>query len=116
MHEVSIALGMIDEISKIAQKNNAKKINSIHLNIGRMSGIVTDSLEFAFEALKPDYPLFSSATIFIQEVPLVYECNSCKKRFKTDDIYFPSCPACNSYYLNMLSGEEMNIGSLEVEV
>ncbi len=116
MHEVSIALGMVDELMKIAQKNNAKKIINVKLKIGKMSGIVTDSLKFAFDAIKLEYPLLSTSEIFIEEVPLVYECNDCNNLFKTNDIYFPSCPECKSYNLKLKSGEEQYIENVEVEV
>jgi hydrogenase nickel incorporation protein HypA/HybF len=116
MHEVSIAFGMIDEVTRIARANNAKKVMSVNLKIGKMSGIVTDSLKFAFDAIKLEHPLLSDTEIFIEEVPLIYECKNCKNSFKTDDIYFPSCPGCKSYSLKLISGEEMNIENLEVEV
>ena len=116
MHEVSIALGMVDELMKIAQKNNAKKVTNIKLKIGKLSGIVTDSLRFAFDAIKLQHPLLSSAQILIDEVPLTYECSDCKTTFNTDDLYFPSCPNCESYNLKILSGEEQHIENVEVEI
>ncbi len=116
MHEVSIALGMVDELSRIAGENNAKKITFVKLKIGKMSGIVTDSLKFAFDAIKLEHPLLSSAEIFINEVPLMYQCNDCDYTFETDDIYFPSCSKCNAYNLKLISGEEQHIESVEVEV
>ena len=57
MHEVSIAMGMADELMIIAHQNNAKKILNIKLKIGKMSGIVTDSLKFAFDDVKIEYHL-----------------------------------------------------------
>lgn len=120
MHEVSIALGMIDEVTRIAQENNAKKVITVNLKIGKMSGIVTDSLKFVFDAIKIEYPVLSSTAISIEEVPLVYECNDCKNTFSPQDEtyekYFPCCPGCKSYRLTLLSGEEMHIENLEVEV
>ncbi len=115
MHELSIALGMIDELTRIARENNAKKVTYVKLKIGKMSGIVTDSLRFVFDAAKLEYPLLDSAAIFIEEVPLIYECNDCQNTFEADDIYFQSCPECKSYHLKILSGEEMNIENLEIE-
>jgi len=44
VHEVSIALGMIEELLRIAGENNAKNVIKVKLKIGGMSGIVTDSL------------------------------------------------------------------------
>jgi hydrogenase nickel incorporation protein HypA/HybF len=116
MHEVSIALGMIDELEKIARENRATKILRVNLKIGRLSGIVTDSLMFAFEAMKHEHPLLSSAKIVIAEIPLVYKCNECNQTFDTENIYFPACPRCVSYNLNIISGEEQHIENVEVEV
>ncbi|MEW6599430.1 MAG: hydrogenase maturation nickel metallochaperone HypA [Nitrospirota bacterium] len=114
MHEVSIALGMVDELYRIARKNNAERISSVKLKIGKMSGIVTDSLKFAFDAVKLEHPLLSRAEIIIEEVPLVYECNDCHVSFDAADIYFPSCGVCGSRNLRLVSGEEQHIESVEV--
>ena len=116
MHEVSVALAMVDELRKIAEKNSAIKILNVKLKIGRLSGIVSDSLKFAFDAVKLEYPFLSSAEIVIEEVPLVYKCNECNRSFDTDNLYFPSCPDCDSYNLTLLSGEEQHIENVEIEV
>ncbi len=116
MHEVSIALGLIEELLRIAGENNAKNVIKVKLKIGEMSGIVTDSLMFAFDAIKIEHPILSSATISIEEVPLVCECAQCRKTFKTDSLAFPSCPFCESYSLKLISGEEQNIENVELEV
>lgn len=116
MHEVSIALGMVDELARIAKENNAKHITSVNLRIGRSSGIVIDSLKFAFDAIKLENPLISSAEILIEEVSLRYECNDCKISFEIESIHFPACPDCKSYSLKLLSGDEMDIVNVELEV
>lgn len=116
MHEVSIALGMADELQKIAEGNNAKKILNVKLKIGKMSGIVIDSLMFAFDAVKLEYPFMSSAEILVEEVPITYKCNDCEMTFNTDDMYFQSCKNCNSYSLALISGEEQHIENVEIEV
>lgn len=116
VHEVSIALGMMDELARIARENNAKHIIAVNLRIGRASGIVVDSLKFAFDAIKLENPLISSAEILIEEVPLKYECRECSEGFELESIHFPSCPLCKSYKLKLLSGEEMDITNVELEV
>jgi hydrogenase nickel incorporation protein HypA/HybF len=116
VHEVSIALGMVEELARIARENNAKKITGVKLKIGKMSGIVTDSLIFAFDAIKLEHPFLSSAEISIEEVPLVYACRICGKEFETDNLSFAACPDCKTYKLKILSGEEQHIENVEVEV
>lgn len=117
MHELSIAMGMVEELMRIARENNAKKITTVNLKIGRISGIVIDSLKFAFDAIKFEYSFISDAEILIEEVPVMHECNNCGNIFETvETLYFSSCPKCSSYNLKLLSGDEMHIKNLEVEV
>ncbi|TNF52736.1 hydrogenase maturation nickel metallochaperone HypA [bacterium] len=116
MHEVSIATGLIGELVRIAGENRARKVITVNIKIGKMSGIVTDSLKFAFDALKTEQPLLSDTEINIQEVPLRYECRDCRVSFRTEELNFPCCPECKSYRLTLLTGEEMNIENMEIEV
>ncbi len=116
MHEVSVALGIVDELTRIAGENNAKKVLTVNLKIGRLSGIVTDSLKFAFDAIKADNPLIASSEIVVNEVPLVYQCNECGKSFEASDIYFTACSGCGSNDLKMISGEEQHIENVELEI
>lgn len=116
MHEVAIAMGMVDELLRIGRENKAKRITAVSLKIGKMSGIVTDSLKFAFDAVKLEHPELLTAEVTINEVPLIYECNDCDKSFDTDNFYFPECPACKSFNLTLISGEEQDIENVELEV
>ncbi len=116
VHEVSIALSMMDELTRIAKENDAKSITSVNLRIGRSSGIVIDSLKFAFDAIKLENSLIASAEIHIEDVPLRYKCSECEKDFELESIHFPSCPFCKSFRLKILSGEEMDIANMELEV
>jgi hydrogenase nickel incorporation protein HypA/HybF len=107
---------MVDELGRIARENNASRITAVRLKIGRRSGIVVDSLRFAFDAVKLDYPLLRETRILIDEVPSIFRCNECDRSFENDDIYFPSCPACSSFNLTVISGEEQHIANVELEV
>ena len=116
MHEVAIAMGMVEELLRIGRENNAKRITAVSLKIGKMSGIVTDSLKFAFDAVKLEHPALLTAEVTINEVPLIYKCNDCERPFDTDNFYFPACPECKSYNLELISGEEQDIENVELEV
>lgn len=116
VHEVAVAMGMCDELLRIGRENHAKKITRVNLKIGKMSGIVIDSLTFAFDAVKLEHPALKTAEITITEVPVVYECNECDTSFSTDDYRFPACPECKSYDLTLISGEEQDIENVELEV
>jgi hydrogenase nickel incorporation protein HypA/HybF len=116
MHEVSIAMGMIDEVMRIARENNARSVVAVNVKIGKRSGVVTDSLKFAFDSIKYEHPILSRAEIVIKEIPIAYECRDCHTAFHTEDIYYPSCPHCLAHNVRLLTGEEMDIEDLEIEV
>jgi len=116
MHELSLALNIADEIIRIAKENNARNVLSANLRIGRGAGIVMDSLIFALEIVKMQYPMLSLARIEIDEIPLIYRCNDCYKEFEGDGISIYRCPGCGSYGLMLVSGEELEIGNIEIEV
>ncbi|GAB4536615.1 MAG: hydrogenase maturation nickel metallochaperone HypA [Thermodesulfovibrionia bacterium] len=116
MHEISIAICIADEIMRIARENNARRILTASLRIGKGAGVVIDSLRFALDVVQREYPMLSPTRIEIDEIPLIYKCDNCYEEFETADIYFPRCPICNSYESKLISGEEMEIKDIEIEV
>jgi len=116
MHETSIAFGLLQSLSDLAKKENAKKITKVRVKIGKLSGIVVDSFIFAFDALKGDFPKLKDTELIVEEVPIKYRCNSCKVEFETDSIYFPECKECLSTDLTLVSGEELEVVDVEIEV
>jgi hydrogenase nickel incorporation protein HypA/HybF len=116
MHETSIAIGLLNSLSELAEKEKAKEITKVRVRIGKLSGIVIDSFVFAFDALKGDYPKLKKAELLVEEVPVKYCCLDCGNEFEVDTIYFPECPKCQSVNLKLVSGEELEVVNVEIEV
>ena len=116
MHETSIAVGLLSSLSEVAEKEKAKKVTKVRVRIGKLSGIVVDSFKFAFDAMKAEFPKLKEAKLLVEEVPSVYECQDCGNRFEEESPYFPECPKCKSLNLKMVSGEELEVVDLEIEV
>ena len=49
MHELSIAQSVVDLAEEVAEKEKADSVVSIDIEIGTLSGVVVDALEFAME-------------------------------------------------------------------
>jgi len=113
MHELSIASSIIDIIVDEVPTENLPRVRAIGLKVGVLSGILPDSLEFGFDALKLETPL-KSAKLIIDEVPLSGKCNSCHKAFAVRDLIF-ACPHCASTYIKIQQGEELDISYIEME-
>jgi hydrogenase nickel incorporation protein HypA/HybF len=114
MHEVSIAQGMLDIALGYCEKNAHSVIKSITVKIGKAAGVVPDSLQFAFETLKPG-TIAENAVLIIDEVPVTGTCNSCGKHFTVDETYVIQCPLCESMSFKVETGRELNIAEMEVE-
>ncbi len=113
MHEMSIALSIIDIATKEAQKAGSDKITEIELEIGTLSGVEIEAMKFAMEfAVKNT--LLENATVKIHEIPARFRCKTCMREFESDD-QFSVCPDCNSYDQDIITGKELRVKSLVVE-
>lgn len=113
MHEVSIAQGMLDIAIDNCKKQGYKSIDSIKVKIGAASGIVADSLLFAFEALKTG-TIAEKASLTIEQIPVSGFCESCNRNFTVDEAYVLLCPLCGSLSFKVESGRELNVDEIEV--
>jgi hydrogenase nickel incorporation protein HypA/HybF len=113
MHEVSIAQGMLDIAIDNCTKQGYTRIDSIRVKVGKASGIVPDSLQFAFEALKPG-TIAEKAVLTIEEIPVSGFCKKCDKKFTVEEAYIISCPMCGDTSFKVETGRELNIDEMEV--
>lgn len=113
MHELSIVQNILDIAESEARKNNATKIIKIGLKIGEMSGVVIDSINFCFEAIKEN-TIARDAELLIEHVPLMGRCMECGADFRVKEYRF-ICEKCNGSKIALISGKELQIEELEVE-
>lgn len=110
MHEMSITEGIIE----ICQQHAAgKKVISLDVEIGILSSVVPEAVEFCFEACSTG-TLLEGAVLNIIRVPGVGRCMECSGEAAIDSLYAP-CGSCGSYRLQIISGEEMRVREIEVE-
>jgi hydrogenase nickel incorporation protein HypA/HybF len=113
MHEVSIALNLIDIVTEECRKSGGSTIETINLRIGRASGIMTDALLFAFDAVKAG-SVAERAHLNIEEVPVAGHCRECSGDFKVGEEYVLRCPCCGSGSFEITAGRELDIIDMEV--
>ena len=69
MHELSLAQGLLDQLLALAELHDAEKVLIVRVQIGDRAGIVVDSFQFGFDAVKTEYRITKNANLEIQEVP-----------------------------------------------
>lgn len=113
MHELSIALGIVKIAEDESAKANANLVKSIELEIGSMSGIEMDALDFAWpEAVKGT--VLENARRDIDFIEAKARCIDCETEFDIKYIY-DECPKCKSYFKDIFKGKELRVKALEIE-
>ena len=113
MHEMSIAQSLIDIIHEEMVKNNASIIRTVRLNVGEMSAVVPDSLEFCFSILTAKTAL-EGVRLIMDIVPLKGCCRECGNSFRIENFLFV-CPSCGSGRVETIEGKDLSIVEMEVE-
>ncbi len=113
MHELSIATNVLEFAEEFAREHHVTKIKRIDLEVGQLSGIVIDSLKFAFEFAVKNTVL-EHAEVVITVVPGKSKCLQCETVFDIVD-WSTICPACHSTDFEILDGKEMQIKSIFID-
>ena len=111
MHEVSIIENVIKIVSEKAIENKFTKVNKVSLKIGELSGVMPESLNFAFKSCIVD-TLLEGSTLEIERVSAVADCTDCNQVFSIDH-FNKLCPCCNKFCSSIISGYELYINTIE---
>lgn len=113
MHEMGIAMQIIEiAAASIPDDMAQSRVARVNLKVGKLSAIVTDSLRFCFEVATKDTVL-EGAELKIDEIPVVARCNDCGVKWTIDSPVFV-CNQCQGNQIELLSGRELDIESIEI--
>jgi hydrogenase nickel incorporation protein HypA/HybF len=113
MHELSIAMGIVDAALDEAQRRGVQ-VSAVHLRLGALSGVVKDALMFSYEVACQDTALQGSRLI-VEDVPVVVFCPRCKERRALSSVQSFACPECGEPTRDILQGKELEVFALEVQ-
>ena len=113
MHEMSIALSIIDLASDQAMKAEANQIIEIELDIGAISGIEVEALNFALEIAVKD-TILETARVKINRIKAGSECLECGHIFDFEG-FIDHCPKCKEVNTKIVKGREMQVKSILIE-
>lgn len=113
MHEMSIAMNIIDIATEYAEKEKVLKVHEIEIEVGKLSGVEIDALTFALKTATLGTILENSKTQIVLLDGLA-NCLDCGQDIKIENLY-TSCPNCGGYKLNIIAGKNLRIKSLSVD-
>jgi hydrogenase nickel incorporation protein HypA/HybF len=112
MHELSIAMSIVDAVLDEGRERGVK-VNSVHLRLGALSGVVKDALLFSYEVACQDTELQGSQLI-VEDVPIVIFCAQCQQEQTLDSVQMFRCPQCGTASMDVRHGKELEVFALEV--
>jgi hydrogenase nickel incorporation protein HypA/HybF len=113
MHELTIAANVIDIADEYAKKANAKIIYEIEIEVGFMSGVVYEALEFALKSCTEN-TILENSKITIIRIPGIAKCKKCSHEFEIEDLYTP-CPKCKHFGYDIIQGKELRVKSINID-
>ncbi len=110
MHEMSITQGIIEICEQYA---GGHRVIALDVEIGELSGVVPEAIEFCFEACSQG-TLVEGARLRIIPIPGQGRCLDCGGDTPLASVY-GACACCGGYRVTITAGEEMRVREIEVD-
>lgn len=113
MHELAIIEEAVGIAVDTAKSAGAKRVVSLRLQVGELSGVVAEALHFAFDVACRG-TIAEGARLDIELVTATCWCATCQAEFVCKDL-INECPRCLELSDELRSGRELEIASVELE-
>lgn len=114
MHEMGITQSLLNIALDHAQRASAVRINGLTIVVGELSSIVDDSVQFYWDFVSQG-TIAEKATLTFKRIPATARCAGCGHTAPLDREAY-ACPACGSGSLEITSGEEFYLESIDVDL
>ncbi|MGW9206182.1 hydrogenase maturation nickel metallochaperone HypA/HybF [Embleya sp. NPDC055664] len=108
MHEMSIALAVIEQVEAVAARTGERAALTVRLRVGELAGVVPDALAFAFEVARAETVL-RDAELVVEGVPGRARCGVCAVEWAVGVPPDLCCPECAGASTELLCGRELQI-------
>ena len=111
MHELSIAQSILDIVQQHLPPESPT-VETVKVRVGRLSGVLAESLEFCFSAVVSGTPL-EGVRMEIELIPARATCRGCGKDFQVPETLF-CCPFCATTDIKLTSGFELQVAEIVI--
>jgi len=112
MHELAICQGLIREVARVAAGHGAARVKSVTVTVGPLSGVETAALEAAFPIARAG-SVASDAALIVETSEISIRCKQCGSQ-SAAPINRLVCGACGHSRVQILSGDELLLKSIEL--
>jgi len=113
----------VKSVLQEAKKHNAKRVDGVHLAIGKLTFLGLEQVRFAYEVLVKD-TIMEGSKLYIEEKDGVVRCNNCgyegDLKYEDNPVYHVptptlNCPKCGGV-VKIIGGRECTIRSVKLAV
>jgi len=108
MHELAITQSVVD---MVVERTTGRRIAAVHLQIGQLSGVLPDAMQFCYEVITAGTSLEGSI-LEVHSVAGRGRCGTCDEDFPLDQLIL-LCP-CGSADVRIVAGQELLVTSVEM--
>ncbi|MCU7923639.1 MAG: hydrogenase maturation nickel metallochaperone HypA [Candidatus Thiodiazotropha sp. (ex Dulcina madagascariensis)] len=111
MHELSVCLAMLNQVSDIAERERAANVTRIVIRVGPLSGVVPELLQQAFTIARAG-TIAEQAELLTEEQPVRVQCLRCGSECEARTNRLMCCE-CGDFRTRLISGDELLLASVE---
>jgi hydrogenase nickel incorporation protein HypA/HybF len=113
MHEFTITQSILSIVLQKAEEVKALRVKNIDLLVGRLTGYVPECIQLQFNILSHN-TIADGAILSVRQPPINLHCHKCNKDY-TAESFDLKCQNCGTMEIDILSGSELFIESMDVE-
>jgi hydrogenase nickel incorporation protein HypA/HybF len=113
MHELSIAMSILDVAHEEAERRGAVRVEAIHVRVGALSGVVSEALLSAYE-LAREQTEFANCRLVVEDVPATVYCPACGAERAVRSVQWFRCAECDGLVSDLVHGRELEVSALEL--
>jgi hydrogenase nickel incorporation protein HypA/HybF len=113
VHELSIALSIIEGVEEELARRQEGRAVAVYLRLGPLSGVVKDALLFSYD-LACEGTRLEGSKLKIEESPIVLFCPRCAQERPAISLQHLSCAICDTPSADIRSGSELEVFALEL--
>jgi hydrogenase nickel incorporation protein HypA/HybF len=114
VHELSIALGIVDAVAELREAHGSPRIRAVHLLLGPLSGVAKEALLFAYPIACEGSGLEGSELVIVED-PIVAFCPACQARRPVSSATDRRCEECGTPATQLVGGRALSVTAMEVE-
>lgn len=110
MHEMSIALELLEQVLSISKENNLNRVSEIEIEAGMLKFIEPEAMRLAWESAC-EGNITEGSSLILKEIPPSAKCINCDNIFQPhiDDF---RCPKCGTADIEITGGNEIILRSV----